>query len=129
MNSEASRPSAPRAACRGQTAGASSSSAAALSGRGPADSGAGVRPACIGPAGCAALSQSLAALPHLAHLALAFYNCALRDDAVKARHREWVDLSLEKGVFGVPTFVVDGEMFWGADRVWMVERWLETEGW
>jgi 2-hydroxychromene-2-carboxylate isomerase len=54
---------------------------------------------------------------------------ALGDDAVKARHREWVDLSLEKGVFGVPTFIVDGEMFWGADRVWMVDRWLETGGW
>lgn len=54
---------------------------------------------------------------------------AVNDDAVKARHREWVDQSLEKGVFGVPTFIVDGEMFWGADRVWMVERWLETGGW
>ena len=24
------------------------------------------------------------------------------------------------GVFGVPTFVVDGELFWGGDRLWMV---------
>ena len=26
----------------------------------------------------------------------------------------------EIGVFGVPTFVVDGEIFWGGDRLWMV---------
>src|SRR5579863_2245776 len=26
----------------------------------------------------------------------------------------------ELGVFGVPTFVIDGEVFWGGDRIWMV---------
>ncbi len=26
----------------------------------------------------------------------------------------------ELGVFGVPTFVLDGEIFWGGDRLWMV---------
>jgi 2-hydroxychromene-2-carboxylate isomerase len=28
------------------------------------------------------------------------------------------------GVFGVPTFVVDGELFWGGDRLWMVREKL-----
>jgi len=28
------------------------------------------------------------------------------------------------GVFGVPTFVVDGELFWGGDRIWMVRESL-----
>jgi len=28
------------------------------------------------------------------------------------------------GVFGVPTFVVDGELFWGGDRIWMVREKL-----
>jgi 2-hydroxychromene-2-carboxylate isomerase len=28
------------------------------------------------------------------------------------------------GVFGVPTFVIDGELFWGGDRVWMVRERL-----
>jgi 2-hydroxychromene-2-carboxylate isomerase len=30
----------------------------------------------------------------------------------------------ELGVFGVPTFVVDGEIFWGGDRIWMVREKL-----
>jgi 2-hydroxychromene-2-carboxylate isomerase len=29
-----------------------------------------------------------------------------------------------RGVFGVPVFFVDGEMFWGKDRIDFVERWL-----
>ena len=32
----------------------------------------------------------------------------------------------EIGVFGVPTFVVDGEIFWGGDRLWMVREKLEA---
>ncbi|MBE3603056.1 DsbA family protein [bacterium] len=29
------------------------------------------------------------------------------------------------GVFGVPTFVIDGEIFWGGDRLWMVREKLQ----
>ncbi len=32
----------------------------------------------------------------------------------------------EIGVFGVPTFVVEGEIFWGGDRLWMVREKLAT---
>ena len=35
----------------------------------------------------------------------------------------------EKGVFGSPFFIVDGEPFWGADRLEQADRWLETGGW
>jgi 2-hydroxychromene-2-carboxylate isomerase len=31
----------------------------------------------------------------------------------------------EDGIFGVPSFVVDGEIFWGGDRLWMVREKLE----
>jgi 2-hydroxychromene-2-carboxylate isomerase len=31
------------------------------------------------------------------------------------------------GVFGVPMFVVDGELFWGGDRIWMVREKLEAK--
>jgi 2-hydroxychromene-2-carboxylate isomerase len=31
----------------------------------------------------------------------------------------------ELGVFGVPSFVIDGEIFWGGDRIWMVREKLE----
>lgn len=54
---------------------------------------------------------------------------AVQSDTVKARLRARVDEAIAAGVFGCPTFVVDGEMFWGADRLWQVERWIETGGW
>jgi 2-hydroxychromene-2-carboxylate isomerase len=30
------------------------------------------------------------------------------------------------GMFGAPTIVVDGEVFWGNDRLPQIERWLST---
>jgi 2-hydroxychromene-2-carboxylate isomerase len=54
---------------------------------------------------------------------------ALEDPAVKERLRSEVDAAIERGVFGSPYIVVDGEPFWGADRLDQVDRWLETGGW
>ena len=34
--------------------------------------------------------------------------------------------TVARGFFGSPFIVVDGEPFWGADRLSMVERWLES---
>jgi 2-hydroxychromene-2-carboxylate isomerase len=53
----------------------------------------------------------------------------IEDEATKMRLRAHVDASLARGVFGAPTFIVDGEMFWGADRLDQVDRWLATGGW
>lgn len=39
------------------------------------------------------------------------------EQAVKDRVRENTDRAIALGIFGVPTFVVDGELFWGSDRV------------
>ena len=41
------------------------------------------------------------------------------------RHERERQLSIDMGVFGVPTFAVDGELFWGGDRLWMVEEKLQ----
>ncbi len=46
-------------------------------------------------------------------------------DALKAE----VEAAIAKGVFGVPTFIVDGEPIWGVDRLWMLEHWLEHGDW
>jgi len=73
--------------------------------------------------------DELAAVADAVGLDGAALKAAIGTAAVKQRLRDWVDLSLEKGVFGTPSFVVDGELFWGADRVWMIDRWLETGGW
>lgn len=54
---------------------------------------------------------------------------ALGDPAVKERLRHEVDAAIAAGVFGSPFVVVDGEPFWGHDRLDAAERWLETGGW
>lgn len=53
---------------------------------------------------------------------------ALEDPAVKERAKTEVDAAIERGVFGSPYIVIDGEPFWGADRLEQVERWL-TKPW
>ncbi|MEJ8840310.1 2-hydroxychromene-2-carboxylate isomerase [Ramlibacter sp. AN1133] len=43
--------------------------------------------------------------------------------------RDAVSASIEGGIFGSPTVVVDGEPFWGVDRLPDVEEWLRCGGW
>lgn len=40
-----------------------------------------------------------------------------------------VSASLEKGVFGSPFFIVDGEPFWAVEKMEVLEEWLRTGGW
>jgi 2-hydroxychromene-2-carboxylate isomerase len=54
---------------------------------------------------------------------------ALGDTAVKERAKTEVDTALSKGVFGSPFFIVDGEPFWGCDRIPMLEEWVKRGGW
>jgi len=48
----------------------------------------------------------------------------IQEPAIKDRLKALVDESIARGVFGAPTIFVDGEMFWGHDRLPQVERWL-----
>lgn len=54
---------------------------------------------------------------------------AVQDQAVKDMLREATDSAISRGVFGSPFIVVDGESFWGNDRLDEVDEWLETGGW
>jgi len=54
---------------------------------------------------------------------------ALNDAAVKDRLRREVDTAISRGVFGSPYVLIDGEPFWGADRLDHIEKWLATGGW
>jgi len=49
--------------------------------------------------------------------------------ASKAALRDATDQALARGVFGSPFFFVDGEPFWGHDRLDQLDRWLATGGW
>ena len=46
----------------------------------------------------------------------------------KTRLAAEVDLAMARGVFGSPFIFVDGEAFWGVDRLPQVERWLAEGG-
>jgi 2-hydroxychromene-2-carboxylate isomerase len=54
---------------------------------------------------------------------------ALGDAAIKDRLRREVDAAISKHVFGSPFVIIDGEPFWGSDRLDQVEKWLATGGW
>lgn len=49
---------------------------------------------------------------------------AARSEPAKAGLRESTRAALARGVFGVPTYRVDGELFWGHDRLGHLESWL-----
>jgi len=53
----------------------------------------------------------------------------IQDAAVKAMLKDGTDDAIARNIFGAPFIVVDGEAFWGVDRLDMVEKWLETGGW
>lgn len=48
--------------------------------------------------------------------------------AMKQRLKDECNLAIEKGVFGSPFIIVDGEPFWGFDRLEQVREWLRTGG-
>ena len=43
--------------------------------------------------------------------------------------RAAVDRSLARGVFGSPFFIIDGEPFFGLEKMDLVEEWLASGGW
>jgi 2-hydroxychromene-2-carboxylate isomerase len=49
---------------------------------------------------------------------------AVADEGIKDRLREQTQAAIERGVFGSPFIFVDGEPFWGADRLPHIEAWL-----
>jgi 2-hydroxychromene-2-carboxylate isomerase len=59
----------------------------------------------------------------------AIVETSLNNPAIKERLKNEVQAAMDKGVFGSPYFIVDGEPFHGSDRLDQVERWLATGGW
>ncbi len=55
---------------------------------------------------------------------------AMDEGSVKAGYKASVEEIVDgKKVFGAPYFIVDGEPFWGADRIVQIDEWLTTGGW
>jgi 2-hydroxychromene-2-carboxylate isomerase len=47
------------------------------------------------------------------------------DDATQAEYRVFTQEAVERGIFGAPIFVLNGERFWGQDRLAFVDRALD----
>jgi 2-hydroxychromene-2-carboxylate isomerase len=50
-------------------------------------------------------------------------------EAVKAQLKANTNQAIAQGVFGVPTFEVDGKLFWGFDALPMLKGYLEGDAW
>jgi len=59
----------------------------------------------------------------------AAWETAMRDGTAADLLKRNVERSLAHGVFGSPFFVVDGEPFFGVEKLSVVEDWLRTGGW
>ena len=53
----------------------------------------------------------------------------IESDEARTDLRDAVAASLARGVFGSPFFFVDGEPFWGSDRLELLDEWLSAGGW
>jgi 2-hydroxychromene-2-carboxylate isomerase len=54
---------------------------------------------------------------------------AVADSRIKDHLKEQTRAAIERGVFGSPFIFIDGEPFWGADRLPQVDAWLSRNGW
>lgn len=52
---------------------------------------------------------------------------AAKDPAVAARRAASTEKAREAGVFGLPSYLADGELFWGQDSLGFLERHLKGE--
>ncbi len=74
------------------------------------------------PAQVAALSPAIGVEP-------AALLAGIESDEARSDLRDAVTASLARGVFGSPFFFVDGEPFWGSDRLEQLDEWLSSGGW
>jgi 2-hydroxychromene-2-carboxylate isomerase len=74
-------------------------------------------------------STTIAALAHSQGLDAQALQNATQDPMWKEKCRVETESAIARGVFGAPFFMVDGEGFWGSDRLGMVREWLVRGGW
>jgi 2-hydroxychromene-2-carboxylate isomerase len=55
-------------------------------------------------------------------------SAAIASEEMKVRLKSEIETAQARGVFGSPTVIVDGELFFGADRLPQIEKWLAEGG-
>jgi 2-hydroxychromene-2-carboxylate isomerase len=73
--------------------------------------------------------QSIAKLAGSVGIDPDFVLRGISDPEVKARARSVAEAGVAMGVCGSPWIIVDGEPFWGSDRMEMAELWLTRGPW
>lgn len=53
----------------------------------------------------------------------------IKQPSIKAKLKAVTDEAISRGVFGAPFTFVDGESFWGNDRLDIVDAWISRGGW
>ena len=74
----------------------------------------------------AALSVQLSALMQITQ---AGFQMDIQLPEVKQRLQQQTQEAIEQGLFGVPSMVVDGQVFWGQDALPMLRAYLEGDAW
>lgn len=72
--------------------------------------------------------QSLGTIAESVGLDREKFLAGIEDPEVKEDLKRRTAEAVERGAFGLPTFFVDGEMFWGNDRLVLVEKRLGKAG-
>lgn len=73
--------------------------------------------------------DELLAAGRAAGLPAALVQAALEDPGTSASLRASVEAAVARGVFGSPFILVDGEPFFGVDKLELVDAWLASGGW
>jgi 2-hydroxychromene-2-carboxylate isomerase len=68
--------------------------------------------------------KAIEALPVRLGLDSSAFQRDLGSAGIRARHEALIDEAAARGAFGVPTFFLDGRMFWGNDRLPLLEAAL-----
>jgi 2-hydroxychromene-2-carboxylate isomerase len=74
-------------------------------------------------------SDELASLAAPLGLEEAALRAGLEGETSRTDLRDSVTAAIDRGVFGSPFVIVDGEPFWGSDRLEMLDEWLARGGW
>jgi len=85
--------------------------------------------AALGVGGDIAAPEAVLAIARAIGLDTDSLAAGMQDPRIKQRVKEINDAAIGREIFGSPFFIVDGEPFWGADRLEQVDRWLATGGW
>jgi 2-hydroxychromene-2-carboxylate isomerase len=74
-------------------------------------------------------AESLAAITLPEGLDADWLRAGIESEEARQWLRSAVDASLQAGVFGSPTVVIDGEPFWGVGSLELADEWLGSGGW